>query len=118
MKPAQPVIKTLSILEKHINSRNGCATLQPAPCGSRRMTQGQRGSLLLHCVTLSFTTLCRSPGAFEFLHFPRGEAVEERPFRAVSPAHLQSLGFSPGPLAPLITNGTETISIKVRCVEA
>jgi len=36
----------------------------------RRMTRGQRGSLLLHCVTLSFTTLCRSPGAFGYFHAP------------------------------------------------
>src|SRR5260370_18404406 len=46
------------------------STLQPIPCGMRRMTRGQRGSLLLHCVTLSFTTLCRSPGAFGYFHAP------------------------------------------------
>jgi hypothetical protein len=43
-----------------------CPTLQPVPRETRRMTRGQCGSLLLHCVTLSFTTLCRSPGAFGY----------------------------------------------------
>src|SRR5437660_12892168 len=33
------------------------------------MTRCQCGSLLLHCVTLSFTTLCRSPGAFGYRSF-------------------------------------------------
>jgi len=32
------------------------STLHPGPCGPQRMTQGQRGSLCLHRMTLSFTT--------------------------------------------------------------
>jgi hypothetical protein len=36
-----------------------CSTLRRAPCDALRMTRGQDGSLLLSCVTLSFTTHCR-----------------------------------------------------------
>jgi hypothetical protein len=40
------------------------STLRRPLSGSRRMTRGQCGSLLLHCWTLSFLPLCRSPDAF------------------------------------------------------
>src|SRR6266545_7683427 len=35
------------------------STLHPYPCGPRYMTRRQCGSLLLHCMKLSFTTPCR-----------------------------------------------------------
>src|SRR6266545_1564321 len=35
------------------------STLHPYPCGRRYMTRRQCGSLLLHCMKLSFTTPCR-----------------------------------------------------------
>ena len=35
------------------------STLRRRPRGRLRMTRGQCGSLVLHCVTLSFTTPCR-----------------------------------------------------------
>jgi hypothetical protein len=42
-----------------LNTRPACAPCQRfdgMPCGWSRMTRGQDGSLLLSCMTLSFTT--------------------------------------------------------------
>jgi hypothetical protein len=65
------------------------STLRPRPRGQRRMTRGQRGSLLLRCRGLSPPTPCRSPGALgSFCHFVRGLVPE--PFRHGAPARPET----------------------------
>ena len=66
------------------------STLRRPLSGSRRMTRGQRGSLLLHCWTLSFLPLCRSPDAFGRRW--RGPVVRAQPQEPISRSPDPSAG--------------------------
>src|SRR5580658_10821598 len=56
-----------------------CRTLRDPPYDVSRMTRGQDGSLLLSCVTLSFTTQCRfSPALQTFRLMSSASAARRR----------------------------------------
>jgi hypothetical protein len=74
-----------------------CRTLRFTPCDVPRMTRGQDGSLLLSCVTLSFTTQCRFSPALVAVGMPIARHPPHRSVRALltHTALISDVGVSP-----------------------